>query len=296
MANTTNIQWCDTTVNPIMGCLGCELWGTLRKSCYAGVMTGRFAGRPGWPTEFTKPIRTPGRTAQVARLPDLAGSARPGKPWLDGMPRLIFVSDMGDAFTMPNDDDLDYLFREVILVACAGPGRRHVWLWLTKRPAMFRVFAKWLAVKPGIEWPANVWMGTSVTDDRTTVRARSLADVPVDVTKFVSVEPQIGPVVAVDIAHAADWVIHGGESGQDARPFDVGWVEDFNTACIDEGVPYFVKQLGARPIYDGYTYYPDRPLHDSHGGDWDEWDVNMQVREVPRERALACTGHAEVTT
>ena len=163
-------------------------------------------------------------------------------------------------------------------------------------PRMFRVFAKWLAVKPGIEWPANVWMGTSVTDDRTTVRARSLADVPVDVTKFVSVEPQIGPVVAVDIAHAADWVIHGGESGQDARPFDVGWVEDFNTACIDEGVPYFVKQLGARPIYDGYTYYPDRPLHDSHGGDWDEWDVNMQVREVPRERALACTGHAEVTT
>ena len=28
MANKTPIQWCDSTVNPAMGCDGCELWPT----------------------------------------------------------------------------------------------------------------------------------------------------------------------------------------------------------------------------------------------------------------------------
>lgn len=31
MANNTSIQWCDSTVNPIMGCDGCELWPTSLK-------------------------------------------------------------------------------------------------------------------------------------------------------------------------------------------------------------------------------------------------------------------------
>ena len=27
----TKIQWCDSTVNPVMGCQGCELWPTIAK-------------------------------------------------------------------------------------------------------------------------------------------------------------------------------------------------------------------------------------------------------------------------
>jgi protein gp37 len=26
MGEATNIEWCDTTTNPVMGCRGCELW------------------------------------------------------------------------------------------------------------------------------------------------------------------------------------------------------------------------------------------------------------------------------
>ena len=36
MAETTGIQWVDGTVNPTMGCDGCELWNTRTKKCYAG--------------------------------------------------------------------------------------------------------------------------------------------------------------------------------------------------------------------------------------------------------------------
>jgi hypothetical protein len=30
MAKSTPIQWCDSTVNPVMGCEGCELWPSNR--------------------------------------------------------------------------------------------------------------------------------------------------------------------------------------------------------------------------------------------------------------------------
>jgi hypothetical protein len=29
MSKKTKIQWCDGTVNPVMGCDGCELWPTI---------------------------------------------------------------------------------------------------------------------------------------------------------------------------------------------------------------------------------------------------------------------------
>ena len=29
MSKTTKIQWCDSTVNPTMGCDGCELWNKI---------------------------------------------------------------------------------------------------------------------------------------------------------------------------------------------------------------------------------------------------------------------------
>src|SRR3712207_7534850 len=41
----------------------------------------------------------PGRMAEAALWSDLTGTDRPDKPWLNGMPRLIFISDMGDALS-----------------------------------------------------------------------------------------------------------------------------------------------------------------------------------------------------
>ncbi len=51
----------------------------------------------------------PGRMAKAARWSDLTGQPRPeiksgqqtipAKPWLDGLPRLIFISDMSDALS-----------------------------------------------------------------------------------------------------------------------------------------------------------------------------------------------------
>ena len=94
MSKSTNIQWCDSTANPSMGCDGCELWSTNCKSCYAGILHGRYGGvSPGYAPSFAQVTRFPGRMAQAARWPDLLGRTRPKKPWLTGSRRFIFVSD-----------------------------------------------------------------------------------------------------------------------------------------------------------------------------------------------------------
>ena len=69
MSKNTTIQWCDSTVNPTMGCDGCELWDQKRKSCYAGILHMRFGGATkGYAPSFEEVTLFPGRMAEAARL------------------------------------------------------------------------------------------------------------------------------------------------------------------------------------------------------------------------------------
>lgn len=133
MSASTKIQWCDSTCNPTMGCDGCELWTAKVKKCYAGVLHVRFGGATkGYAPTFEEVTRFPGRMQQATRWKDLSGQPRADKPWLNGYPRLIFVSDMSDA--MSDGVSFEYLRDEVIDCVTSDAGRNHQWLWLTKRP------------------------------------------------------------------------------------------------------------------------------------------------------------------
>ena len=100
MSVKTKIQWCDGTVNPTMGCDGCEIWSSQIKTCYAGILHTRFGGvTPGYSPSFDEVTLFPGRMAEAAGWSDLSGKTRKDKPWLNGMPRLTFVSDMSDALS-----------------------------------------------------------------------------------------------------------------------------------------------------------------------------------------------------
>ena len=198
MSSKTKIQWCDSTCNPTMGCDGCELWTKKCKSCYAGMLHVRFGGvTPGYAPSFREVTLFPGRMTKAARWSDLTGKVRPKKPWLNGLPRLIFISDMTDSLSAVVP--FDYLAEEVIDNVTSDLGKRHQWLWLTKRPERMAKFAQWLK-RP---WPSNLWAGTSVTSQTTAKRINGLLKVGgKDTIRFLSVEPQIE---ALDLSR---WLPH----------------------------------------------------------------------------------------
>jgi len=284
MSISTKIQWCDSTCNPTMGCGGCELWDHNTKKCYAGVLHVRFGGATkGYAPSFDEVTLFPGRMGKAAKWSDLRDRCRPEKPWLDGYPRLIFVSDMSDALS--EVVDFDFLKSEVIDVVTSVAGQRHCWLWLTKRPSRMAKFSQWL-LEAGIKWPENLWPGTSVTSQRTTSRVRHLLRVGDDRTiRFLSVEPQHEEIDLSKWLPHLQWVIQGGESGHDAVGFDVGWARSLLRQCRKHSVAYFLKQLGA-VVCEGNQRLM---ISDSHAGDWEEWPDDLRVRELPPLQVAAFT-------
>jgi protein gp37 len=89
---------------------------------------------------------------------------------------------------------------------------------------------------------ANVWLGTSVEDERVIGRLDELRRVPAAI-RFVSFEPLIGSVAGAELDDI-HWAIVGGESGPNARPMDPIWVDEIEAACRVTGAAFFFKQWG----------------------------------------------------
>lgn len=113
------------------------------------------------------------------------------------------------------------------------------WLLLTKRPELIE------SLLPPGHWP-NVWLGTSVenqeyADLRVPIVLQHRDRVPV---VFLSVEPQLADVCLEPWIRELDWVITGGESGPNHRPFDLNWARHTRDECRDAGVAWHFKQVG----------------------------------------------------
>lgn len=335
----TKIQWCHSTVNPVMGCHGCELWmpGTAlvpefgklaawagrntpearsevakilrgrttaeiyrdreiladeldlrlqlgpvargavvdlirrRCKCYAGQLGTMRAGHKGYADRFDEPKLFSGRMALAAKWGSPAPREIQDKPWLTGYPRLVFVSDMGDALS--SNVPFDYLDQEIVGIVSSPAGQRHVWLWLSKRPERMAAFGKWLQDRGG-HWPANLVAMTTVTSSRHASRVDALRQVP-SLFKALSAEPLFEPVKLN--LKAIDWVIVGGGSDTLAEPFFVEWALDLERQCKAVSAAFFLKQLGRNPFYQGKPLL----LSHSHGGDWNEWPAEWRVRRLP---------------
>lgn len=238
MGKDTKISWCDSTVNPTSGCQGCELHVPGKGGpCYAGLIHARYSPSKAYPGPFTQVDVQPGRMAQAAAWSDLMDLPHPGKPHLDGLPRIIFVGDMGDVFS--EGVEFEYLRDEVIGNITSAMGRRHLWLILTKQPQRAVAFAGWLDGL-GVEWPENIMTGTSVTTRATTSRVRRLLDMPG--RRFVSAEPLLEWISLATYLPYLDLVIVGSESGPGARPMDDEWVRLLRSQCQTSGTAFFFKQ------------------------------------------------------
>lgn len=298
MGEETKIEWTDHTFNPWWGCArvspGCE-------HCYAETFAAGRMKLPIWGSKAERRFFSDRHWAEPLKWARAAER--------DGVRRRVFCASMADVFEDRTDlaEPRERLFRLIEATPSLD------WLLLTKRPENIQRLCRW-SVRCGGAWPANVWLGTTAEDQRRLgERVEFLTQEPAAV-RFLSVEPMLGPlditqwIGAYDvskerrersISQAVSWVIVGGESGSDARPFHVEWARSVVRQCRSAGVPVFVKQLGSHPRTSGMTnpgeHWPgstklvdDRKggfraaLVDRKGGDMAEWPEDLRVREWPR--------------
>ena len=273
----TKISWCDETWNPVTGCSkvseGC-------RNCYAAQLAPRLAAMGQTHAYTDLPWTKPNAAENVKLHPD-----RLEMPLRWKRPRRVFVNSMSDLFheLIP----FEFVDRVFAVMALAP---QHTFQVLTKRPERMAEYLSHedrklyvldalcrMAVErqhtPPIKqvvgylmrgdlvwasltekWPLpNVWLGTSVEDQRAAdERIPHLLRTPATV-RFLSCEPLIGPVDLmkewdVPLHELADpnpgihWVIAGGESGPGHRALDHAWMRSLRDQCADAGVPFWAKQ------------------------------------------------------
>jgi protein gp37 len=146
-------------------------------------------------------------------------------------PRTIFVNSMSDLFheAVP----VEFILRVFDVMRRAD---WHKYQLLTKRSERL------LELDPQLSWLPHIWAGVSVESREYVYRIDHLRQTHAE-TKFLSVEPLLGPLSDLDLS-GIDWVIVGGESGPDARPMKPAWVTSIRDQCRLAHVPFFFNQWG----------------------------------------------------
>jgi protein gp37 len=253
VSDRSAIEWTGPTWNPVTGCdqvsEGCGLPladGTLHGTCYALTLAKRLKAMGNSRYQRDGDSRTSGPGFGVTLHED-----KLLEPLSWQKPRAVFVNSMSDLFHRSVPDD--FIARVFETMAAAG---RHVFQILTKRPGRMASWARRFRAEP----LPNVWLGTSVENQKwADVRIPKLFETPAAV-RFLSCEPLLGPV---DLGQHLicnrmppcsggpghehlHWVIAGGESGPGFLPMDLGWARSLRDQCVAAGVPFFFKQVGGR--------------------------------------------------
>lgn len=223
----SRIEWTDSTWNPVAGC---SIMSSGCTNCYAMQMAHRL--------DAMKVEKYSGLTRKSGKRAIWTGVVREDRSSLEipkrwKKPRKVFVNSMSDLF---HDDVSDDFIDEVWDVMRQTP--HHSYQILTKRPDRM---AEHLS-RHQSEALSNVWLGTSVEDAYVSDRINALRETPA-VIRFISFEPLIGSVGAVDLSNI-HWAIVGGESGHSARPIREEWIDEIHDLCREFGTAFFFKQWG----------------------------------------------------
>lgn len=260
MSGKSAIEWTNMSWNPVIGCTrvtqGCD-------NCYAFALHDQRHKVYQKNDGYWSPggIHMPKQYAQPFSVLQLIPE-RLEYPLHIKKPHMIFVNSMSDLFHSQVPDE--YIFQVFDIMRQAN---WHIFQVLTKRTGRLKHLA------PQINWPSNVWIGTSIENDILTVRADALRTIPAAV-RFLSCEPLLGPLPSLNL-EGLDWIIVGGESGINARPIAEEWILDIRDRCVSKGVPFFFKQFGGRTAKAGGR--------DLQGRTWSEYP-----KPVNRTQNLVC--------
>lgn len=243
MAESTAIAWTDHTFNPWWGCErvspGCQ-------HCYAEAFAkrvGHGGSKPAiWGRQAERRFFGDKHWAEPLKWGRAAAEA--------GRPALVFCASMADVF----EGRPELMGERARLADLIAATPNLIWLLLTKRPENVVPMAGrlgWVGDSMS-EWPSNVWIGTTVEDQRRAdERLPYLAEIPAPV-RFLSMEPLLeGVRLSAWMLGAVQWVIVGGESGPGHRPFDDAWARWIRADCALAQVPFFFKQHGGHTAKAG---------------------------------------------
>lgn len=255
--NKTKIDWCDSTWNPVTGCLhGCEY-------CYAREIAKRFGGAndgelgyegeaiwtfEGEETGGCHVIDEPanwysddGRTVRKAPYPfyfDPTLHRYRLDEYQNKKGRNIFVCSMADLFGNWVPDE----WIEEVFKAC-DKATQHNYLFLTKNPERYIS----LEMNGRLPRKKNMWYGITVTNvEQAEVANIIIEDMPGRAGAFLSVEPILEDVaekLKYTISNFVDWVIVGAETGRrkDKVVPKREWIEQIAENCKKFNIPLFMK-------------------------------------------------------
>lgn len=217
----TKIEWCDSTWNPVTGCLhGCEY-------CYARRIAERFADKTNLTyVDGVKPSHLKNIPYPYGFFPTLHPD-RLEEPARMTKPRNIFVCSMADLFGnwVPQE-----WIQEVFNACEKAP--QHNYLFLTKNPKRYeKVLDRY--------FPQNMWFGWSQDGP---VGDALKHETHHSIQSFVSLEPFLRPFETMNI-RGVDWVIIGAETGNRKGKVipQKEWIDKIVHQCKECGVPVFMK-------------------------------------------------------
>lgn len=230
----TKIDWCDSTWNPVTGCLhGCEY-------CYARRIANRFGTKDqchsfygGHPVGNIHELEEPAVVTETGKKTPYPFDFEPTfhryrlDEYQNKKGRNIFVCSMADLFGRWVPDEW---IQEVFKACDNAP--QHNYLFLTKNPKRYeKVLDRYM--------PPNMWFGWSQTGpmghecDFTTHHS---------VKTFISIEPLLRPFKEFHIK-GVEWVIIGAETGRRENKVvpERKWIEDIVNECRKADIPIFMK-------------------------------------------------------
>lgn len=279
MGSKTKIDWCDSSWNPVTGCLhGCEY-------CYARRIAERFGAREiydpecqcqrhlierGMLTGTGKPLELDYPWEQKNKDGSITNAAYPfgfsptfhryrlDEPQSWKKPRNIFVCSMADLFGHWVPDEW---IAEVLKACDAAP--QHRYLFLTKASSRYEkissLMPSWEEMYLEKSRPVMMF-GASATDDAMmAVAYKSNAE-------WVSVEPILEPIEPEWFISASgsngdystfrrwEWVVIGAETGNSKHKTvpKREWVEEIVKVCKEYGTPVFMKDSLRDLMRDGF--------------------------------------------
>jgi protein gp37 len=229
--NKTKIEWCDSTWNPITGCLhGCEY-------CYAVRIAKRFGGGEAWDRGccysrdlhvlFTKPEKP-----YPFYFEPTLHSYRLDEPNKIKKQQNIFVGSMADIFgDWVPDEWISNVFE-----AC-GSAPQHRYLFLTKNPK------RYMELQEKVLLPDRHWYGYTAATEKDLWIVKHAEEVNIK-NLFISIEPiQESISLAISTHCPADWVIIGTETGnrKNKAIARAEWIDEIKSNCSSANVPVFMK-------------------------------------------------------